>query len=724
MIFVHQPGRTRLVRQRVRGLALAAALACLAHVAAAQGRPQDRERQDLVVRQLDFKGNQSLSPVLLAASIATTNSGWFARTWPFRVIGLGERRYFSEVDFQRDVLRLQVLYRQSGFPDVKVDTLVRRTAEDVYITFTILEGEPVRVDSLAVGGLDSLPEEIAQRVVLDLPLQPGDVFNRIQMQASADSISRRLRNAGYPTAEVLVGYEQRTDQRLASVTLDVQPGRHAVIGAVRVDGEEDVDSSTVVSLLTARPGRDYSQDELFESQRNLYGSDLFRLASVNIDTSRFLPGSDSVPLLVQLAENPPRRGRLGAGYGTNDCFRGNAGIMFRDFMGEGRILDLSGRVSKVGIGRPTNWGFQNNVCSPLADDSIGSHELNYNVTAALRRPAFLSSNNTLVFTAFTELRSEFKVFLRQETGFSVGINRQTPMRRLPVSLTYTLAYGRTEATDFSFCAFFNACQPDDAAFLAQRRRLATLSLTGSIPRANNPLDPTRGYVATGELTVASRFIGSSSLLQFGRGVAQYARYHPVARDMVFSWHVRGGIIAARKVALLADTSAYVPPEQRFYGGGPNDVRGYQRNELGPVVYVISRRYLNGQKDPDRPLDPDSVRVAPTGGNSMASANAELRFPSPFFRERLRIATFVDAGTVWERGRTKPIVRVTPGVGLRIATPLGPARLDLAYNPAALLPGTLYVVEQDNTLTVDTQRTPFALNRRGAFTVHFAVGQPF
>jgi hypothetical protein len=109
---------------------------------------------------------------------------------------------------------------------------------------------------------------------------------------------------------------------------------------------------------------------------------------------------------------------------------------------------------------------------------------------------------------------------------------------------------------------------------------------------------------------------------------------------------------------------------------------------------------------------------------VASANAELRFPSPFFRERLRIATFVDAGTVWERGRTDPIIRVTPGIGLRIATPLGPARLDLAYNPASLLPGTLYVVEQDNTLTVDTGRTPFALNRPGSFTVHFAVGQPF
>jgi outer membrane protein assembly complex protein YaeT len=685
---------------------------------------QERERDDLVVRQLEFKGNRSLSPVVLAASIATTNSGWFARTWPFRVIGLGERRYFSEVDFQRDVLRLQVLYRQSGFPDAAIDTLVRRTPEDIYITFTIAEGEPVLVDSVAVGGLDSLPQDIAERVVVDLPLQPGDVFNRLLMQASADTIARRLRNAGYPTAEVLVGYEQRTDERLASVSLDVQPGRRAVIGAVRVDGEDDVDSSTVVSLLTARPGRAYSQDELFESQRNLYGSDLFRLASVNIDTSQFLPGSDSVPLLVQLAENPPRRGRLGAGYGTNDCFRGNAGIMFRDFLGEGRILDLSGRVSKVGIGRPTDWGLENSACSPLADDSIGSHELNYNVTAAVRRPAFLSPNNTLVFSTFTEIRSEFKVFLRQETGVSVGINRTTPMRRFPVSLTYTLSYGRTEASPFSFCAFFNACQPDDAAFLAQRRRQATLSLTGSVPRANNPLDPTRGYVATGELTVASRFIGSSSVLQFGRGVVQYARYHPVARDVVFSWHVRGGIIVAPKVALLADTSAYVPPEQRFYGGGPNDVRGFQRNELGPVVYVISRRYLNGRKDPDGPLLPDSVRVAPTGGNSLASANAELRFPSPLFSERLRIAAFMDAGTVWERGRTTPKLRVTPGIGLRIATPLGPARLDLGYNPAALAPGTLYIVEEDNTLTVDTERSPFELNRRGAFTVHFAVGQPF
>ena len=685
-----------------------------------------QERQDLVVRRLKFEGNRSIRPELLAASIATTNSGWFARTWPFKMFGLGEKRYFSEIDFQRDVLRLQVFYKQSGFPDVQVDTLVRRTPQDIYITFRITEGVPVLVDSLTVSGLDSLVPEVRQEAAVDLPLQNGDVFNRLLMQASADTIARRLRNGGYPSADVLVGYEQRTEARLASVSLDAQPGRRAAIEEVKVEGGERVDSATIVHLLTARPGRFYSEADLFESQRNLYNSDLFRLASVNIDTTRFVPGSDSVPLIVQVTENTPYRARLGGGYGTDDCFRGNAGLTLRNFLGGGRIVDLSARVSKLGVGRPTDWGLQNSLCESLSQDSIGSRLLNYNVTAALRRPGFLSPNNTLVFSAFTERRSEFRVFMRQETGVSVGINRQTPTRRLPLALTYTLSYGRTEASEFSFCAFFNACRPEDAEFLGQRRRQATLSATATIPRANNPIDPSRGYVASGEVTTASRFIGSSSVLQFTRVVGEYAWYYPVARDVVFSWRVRGGAVFAPSVALTADTSEYVPPEQRFYGGGPNDVRGFQRNEMGPVVYVTTRRYLSDLKDqdPSTPLNPDSVRVAAAGGNTMAVGNVELRFPAPIFKQRLRIAAFVDAGTVWERGATDPQVRITPGVGFRIGTPLGPARLDVAYNPQALAPGTLFIVEDDNSLTPDESRSPLELNRPGNLTVHFAVGQPF
>ena len=108
------------------------------------------------------------------------------------------------------------------------------------------------------------------------------------------------------------------------------------------------------------------------------------------------------------------------------------------------------------------------------------------------------------------------------------------------------------------------------------------------------------------------------------------------------------------------------------------MRGFERNELGPVVYVVSKAEVDAAAADNRPIRSDSVRVSATGGNTLAVGNVELRVPAPFFASRLRLAAFVDAGGAWQRGDGDPVIRVTPGLGLRIATPLGPARLDVAY----------------------------------------------
>ena len=167
-----------------------------------------------------------------------------------------------------------------------------------------------------------------------------------------------------------------------------------------------------------------------------------------------------------------------------------------------------------------------------------------------------------------------------------------------------------------------------------------------------------------------------------------AWYRPLSRDAVLSWRVRGGVIFSPTLDVATETGAFIPPEQRFYAGGPNDVRGFERNELGPVVYVVSKSHVDSVVGAGLAINPDSVRVAATGGNTLALANIEVRVPSPILRSRLRLAAFVDAGGVWQRNRpTSPaVVRITPGVGLRIATPLGPARLDIAYNPYRLQAG--------------------------------------
>lgn len=671
-----------------------------------------------VVRQLSFEGNRAISDEILAAAISTTNSSWFARAFFFRSLGfLGAKRFFDEEEFRRDVVRLDVLYKRSGYPEAIIDTLVRRTPEDVFVTFNITEGSPIRVTTLSVTGVDSLHPRVRRAVLLDLPLQVGDPFNRFDMQASADSVTRRLRDRGYPSARVFTAFESNRETRTAEVSLEADPDGRAVIGPISVIGAERVDTAIVRKLLVSRTGRRYSQEELFESQRNLYESDLFRFATVNIDSSTYQPGDTAVPLVVQVNESKPRRIRGGLGYATYDCFRGSLGWTSRDFLGAGRILDLTSRVSKVGVGNPVDWGLDQNICRTSRDDSVGSAKANYYLGSSIRRPAFLSPNNAITVSLFTERRSEYKVYLRQETGASVALTRTTPRRRNPLSLTYTVTYGRTEATALSFCSVFGACTNDVVTPLRQNLVLATLTALGTFPRVNSPIDPTRGRIGSVEMTYSSKYIGSSTLQQFTRVVGGMSWYRPLSRDIVLSWRVRGGLIFSPTLDVANLSGAFVPPDQRFYAGGPNDVRGFERNELGPVVYVAPAGFAH---------IPDSVRVAATGGNTLLLGNVELRVPSPIFSSRLRLAAFVDAGGVWQRQgpRSGRVVRVTPGAGIRIGTPLGPARLDVAYNPYKLQPGILFQADQSGNLTPVPGEDAYVLPRDRKYVIHIAVGQPF
>jgi outer membrane protein assembly factor BamA len=358
------------------------------------------------------------------------------------------------------------------------------------------------------------------------------------------------------------------------------------------------------------------------------------------------------------------------------------------------------------------------ICSASRNDSVGSAKVNYYLGASLRRPAFLSPNNAITLSVYSERRSEYKVYLRQETGVSVALSRTTPRRRNPLSLTYTVSYGRTVATAVSFCSVFGACTADVIEPLRQNLVLATLTAIGTFPRTNSPIDPSRGSNGSVELTWASKYIGSSDLQQFTRVVGGMSWYRPLSRDVVLSWRLRGGLIFSPTVDLANVSGAFIPPDQRFYGGGPNDVRGFERNELGPVIYVVPQGFANV---------PDSVRVAATGGNAFVLGNAEIRLPSPVFSSRLRLATFVDAGNVWERQGSSNggAIRITPGLGVRIATPLGPARLDAAYNPYKLQPGTLYAADPlSGNLTPVPGEGSYVLSRKNHWTFHFAVGQAF
>src|SRR6266581_6604077 len=303
-------------REAARPRQLRASLPVLVVAVFAAARLAAQQEPQRVVRGLSFEGNHAIDRYTLSAAIATTNSSAFATKWYLRWIPwLGEKRPFNELEFRRDVVRLLLLYRQSGYMNAVVDTVVGREARDVYVTFRIYEGDPVRVTTLDVLGVDSILDVPALKRAL--PLQVGDPFNRALFQASADTIVGRLKNRGYPYADVLKNYDVDAAALRAVAALEGVPGRRMRVGEVIITGAGHVDTTSVRRMLSVRPGEWFRQDQQYVTQRDLYGLGMFRSVNVVLADSVPRPGGDStVRVIVRVAEAPLHRISIGGGYGA------------------------------------------------------------------------------------------------------------------------------------------------------------------------------------------------------------------------------------------------------------------------------------------------------------------------------------------------------------------------------------------------------------------------
>jgi outer membrane protein assembly factor BamA len=197
----------------------------------------------------------------------------------------------------------------------------------------------------------------------------------------------------------------------------------------------------------------------------------------------------------------------------------------------------------------------------------------------------------------------------------------------------------------------------------------------------------------GESRNSATFFGSSPQLTFIKGVGDGAWYHPVAFGQVIAFRIRLGSIWG---GADAPDGKQPPQQERLYAGGASSVRGFQQNELGSLLYVFdeptvvqpnyivsaagdSSVYFTYDTTKARPR-----RQVPVGGNTLFVTNIDYRLPSPVLSQLLQFTLFADMGTVWNRqthtqfGGFRPYW--TPGVGVRVFSPLGPIQVNAGYNP--------------------------------------------
>jgi outer membrane protein insertion porin family/translocation and assembly module TamA len=478
-------------------------------------------------------------------------------------------------------------------------------------------------------------------------------------------------------------------------------------------------------LIPIRVGRVYRENDIYTTQRDLYRTGIYDYVDVRIRDSVLEGPTDTlVTAQIRVREGPLNRLRLGWGYGTLDCFRALGAWTAHHALGGARALDVSARVSKVGTGTPFSWGFQRSICRGLrSEDDSTRLELNYNVAASLSEPILFVRGTSGTLSLFGERRSELSAYVREAVGGELSVTRRLA-EDLPLTLSYRLERGSTRAEPAAFCVFLNICRDQDILVFEGPFLQATLGLLAVRNRQNSVLNPTRGSLASAEIQWAAPAIGSDTLARFTKLQGQYAMYLPLGRRGVFGWRVQYGTIVASRLSLEGQSLRYVPPGERFYGGGPNSVRGYGQNELGPVVRVIEPR-----DDPNTPgvIEEDTLTSA-SGGNDLFFANVELRFPLPALGGRLEGAVFVDAGQLLVRGQDAfeyDGLRITPGIGLRFGTGIGPIRLDVGYNGYRPQTGPLYR-RAGNRL--DLLNESFTPERPSSvfdrLRLHISVGQAF
>ena len=732
-------------------------------VPAALGAQETRcDRGDLEVAALSFQGNTAFSDAQLAAGIVTTPSSRIRRVTRL----LGARRCLDQAELPLDVARLRLWYRNHGFAEATVDTVIAQVARRrVEVRFVIVEGEPTLVDTLVIAGLDAVPERAD--ILRRLPTRQGGWFDRYANAATRDTLTRRLRDNGYPDAETFLGYEVRRDERRATVTFTVETGPRRRIGRValtqagRDGGPPQVKASAVRRLAGLEPGDLYRERQLERAKRTLYQSEAF--SQVTVEPGEEM-GDSLLAVTVDVQEGFLRAARLGGGWGSLDCFRMTADVTEYNLLRSATRLELRSRVSKIGIGEPL--GGAASLCPQAQNDSY-SRDLNYYVGATLSQPAVLRASFVPTLTVYSERRSEYNAYLRTTpAGGSLNLTRRA--NRRSQSVGYTVEYGRTESQPALFCAVFNACEDADRAALQRPLRLAVLSGGSSYERTNDALDPSNGIMGRAEIRYASRFVGSERDIDFARVTLDGAVFRPLGRDVTFAMRLRLGSVFGSDFS-LGRTATFVPPQERLYAGGPTSVRGFRQNELGPAVYIPTSYDTVGTDGlPRASVAPNDTvylransaetneRAVPTGGNTSIIGNFELRIVSPFLPSLIKWTLFTDVGELWNRGvGVRGLgfrqLKWTPGAGISIRTPIGFLRADLAYNSYArptgaayfdapvAAGGALYCVSPTNTLPVTQEggvlvqvpgRCPGSYAPRtrrdffGRWTPSIAIGQAF
>jgi outer membrane protein assembly factor BamA len=423
-------------------------------------------------------------------------------------------------------------------------------------------------------------------------------------------------------------------------------GTRAVFGDIEIVGNTTLADQVIRRQLLYRPGDLFSRKDILDSQRRLASMPL--LDSVNIETIDD-PRRADVRTRVTVVEGDPRRVSFAFGFGTEEKLAIEATLEHVNFFGGARTLGIDGK-----------WSW-----------------LDRGVEGRFLQPYFFRRDLSLTLHGRAWHVDERRFRALSQGGRATVTHTPAPALSTSVSLVHEFDTSRIideSLRDLSLRNELNGIGLDSTTG-TQKGVLSAVAIEVRHSTVTDSVDPHEGHVLLVQAERAGGWLAGTFDYYNVLGEGRY--YTTTRRGLTFAQRIRYGSIGSR------EGPSAVPYFRRYFLGGSNSLRGWGRYEVSPL----------------------SGSGLPIGGASLFEAGTEVRFP---IASALSGAVFVDTGAVWRHAGTFRVADLLydSGTGLRYLTPIGPVRVDIAYQLTAL-----------EGLRIEGRQ-----QRR--WRIHFSIGQAF
>lgn len=625
---------------------------------------------------INFSGNDSFTDTELKSVIQNEENPFWLWRFLYRTLSFigSPPNYFDSSSIFVDLISLKSFYSVNGYFDAEINySFVADTiSKSVELTYKITENRMYTYGVVKLPGLDRLSDEIKSEISEFMEYPGWERYVQENVQIKNDKIINYLKNHGFMLAKydsTIVSID--TINAKTNLTTYFNTGRWYSYNEIKIekDGESnsEVSDELIKYLTNINIGDAYREDELTRSRIRLARTGLF--SSINLKGVK----SDSVNNKVRLeitATVAPLNELSPEVFADNEFNFFNAGVglsyIRKNFLGDARKLTLRTRfrvndITNIRFGKGT---FDETFQSEIDLSAILEQPFLFSRVIAGRLETFLKSYN-ISSVEYQNYGANFTsaVDMPRHTFINL-LNPYIRFDRLNYTIPSIVFRGDTvSASPKTFTSSLGAevgsTNTDDLFYPTEGR---IISLITEISSADVRWDVRN--LQTNQSVTAVDSLGFYVKLQL-----TLSTYFAVSRDRntVLGLKIKSGVIK-----MLSGDPELVSPNQTFFAGGSNSVRGWKGRELIPAEPLLN-------------LFPPSLNeeLRIRGGNFLLEGSIEYRRR---FEKDMGAVFFIDYGNTWNAVSELRAdqIAMAIGTGLRYYSPIAPFRLDFGlkfYDPA-------------------------------------------